>query len=363
LNQQLSRSQVLMIGSAFVLDATLISIPSLVIRDLESDFWMGLLFALLYGLTATGLVAAVSSRFPRKDLFQGLAETYPIIGKIAVLGYACFFLGILIRDIRSASDFVEVSLLSVTPLTVVVIALTLCIIATTRHGKIIVARMSQVWQPLLAILILFIPFALGGALQFTNLAPFFQHPPTEVFMGGSHLFSYTGEGIGIMMIATYRSWSIRYSLYSVLFGWFLLSVLTLSVVLSLGVDIPARTLYPNYEMVRKIRLTDFLDRVDLPMIGIWLPAMMVKTSFSLYIVSNGVSRLFPKLRLSWIVFAVGIGAGAIALFAFDNSIQILELNLIWTPIAVGFQIALPALLLLFLRRRRKAGKDEEPSSA
>ncbi|HZG77042.1 MAG TPA: endospore germination permease [Paenibacillus sp.] len=353
MNTRLNRSQVLMIGCAFVLDSTLISKPSLVIRDLQSDFWQGLLLGLLYGAAATIAFAALASRFPRKDFFEGIVDGSPILGRFVVAGYVLFFLGILVRDIRSTTDFVKVSLLTVTPLSVIAALLGFCLIFVARHGKHSVARMSQLWQPMLVIVLLLLPFFLATSLSGEALLPVLQHRPQDVWLGGSHIFAYTGEVVGIFMIATYRTWSLRYSLYSLLLGWGLLLVLTFSVVMSLGIEIPARTFYPNYEVIRKIRLTDFLDRLDLPIVGIWLPAMIVKTSFSLYIAANGVTRIYSKLRLQGIAMVLGATATAAAVFAFGNSLQIFVFDRYWTPISAFFQLGLPAALLLFVRKRKK----------
>ncbi|TLS48324.1 hypothetical protein FE782_31330 [Paenibacillus antri] len=353
MNNNLSRSQVLMIGCAFVLDSTLISKPSLVIRDLESDFWAGFLPAFGYGLAAVALFAMLASRFPRKDLFDGLIAASPFWGRLVVAICVLFFFGVLVRDTRATTDFVKVSLLTVTPITVIAVCLAFCLVAAARHGKLSVARMSQLWQPMLILLVLLLPVFLSSTLALGNLLPVFQHTPLQVFEGGSHLYSYMGEAVGTFMIAKYRTWTTKFSLFSLALGWFLLLVLTFSVVMTLGVEIPMRTFYPNYEMIRKVRLTDFLDRLDLPMIGIWLPAMVVKASFGLYIVANGIARIVPKWKLGLVATAAMAAALAIALYGFRNALQIFDFDRYWTPVSASFHLGLPALLLMLFRKRKK----------
>ncbi len=353
MSTRLNRSQILMIGSAFVLDSTLISKPGLVIRDLKADFWQGMLTNLGYALIAVVVFALLASRFPRKDFFEGMIDASPLLGRVVAAGYVFFFLGVLVRDIRTTTDFVKVALLTVTPLSVITGMMGFCLVMIARHGKLSVARMSQLWQPMLLIVIIMLPFFLSTTLSGESLLPAFQHSAVEVWRGGSHLFAYTGEAIGIFMIATHRSWSMRYSVLSVLIGWTVLTVLTLSTVLALGVEIPARTFYPNYELIRKIRLTDFLDRLDLPLVGIWLPATIVKASFSLYIAANGISRIFPRLKLRGLVWIVGAVATATTIFAFRNSLQIFAFDVFWTPISAFFQLGLPVALLVLVRKRKK----------
>lgn len=363
MSRTLSRSQVLLIGNAFLLNASIISMPSLVIRDLSGDFWQGFLLALLYGMVSIVLFGALASRFPRKDLFEGIICSYPVLGRIVVLVCVLFFMGVLLRDIRATADFVKVSLLITTPLVVIAACMGFSIFAIVRHGRISVARMIQLLQPLLIVLIILIPFMSGGSFHAANLLPMFRHDAAEVFRGGSHFFSYVGEAIGITMIATHRSWSFRYSIYSVLLGWTILTLLVTFIVLALGTEIPPRAMYPTYEMVRKLRITDFLDRIDLPMVGIWLPAMIVKTSFSLYIVSNGISQILPKFNLPQVSAVVGIGATAGALLLFQNTMQMIFWNPYWTVVAFGVQIVLPLLLLAltFLVRRQRSAKRVSPS--
>jgi len=357
MSNRLSRSQVLLIGCAFVLDSTLISKPSLVLRDLQSDFWIGFAISGMYGLAAILLYSVLASRFPRRDLFDGLIAASPRFGRFVVGVYTFFFLAILLRDMRATTDFVKITLLPVTPLPVIAVLLGLCVYAIARHGKLVVGRMSQLWQPMLILLILCLPIFLSSAIVFENLLPLFRHSPRDVWIGSSHLTSYAGEAIGIFMIATYRSWTMRYSIYSFLLGWFLLLLLTMTVVLSMGIELPVRTLYPNYMMIRKVRLTDFLDRLDLPMVGVWLPAMMVKTSFGLYIAANGFARIFPKLRLSTLTAIISAAAVIAPLTLFQNAMQIMTYDRWLSPAATVVQLALPALLLLVFRKRKKPPAD------
>lgn len=357
MSQRLSRAQVLMIGSAFVLDATLVSKPSLVIRDLKNDYWVAFLPTLVYGLASVFLIALLASRFPRKDLLDGMVTASPVFGRIVSIGYALFFFGVLVRDIRSSVDFIKVALLEVTPWIVIAAVTGFSLIAVARRGKLSIARMSQLWQPMLIFILLLLPFLVYGALSFEELLPVFRHSPEQVARASLHLTPYVGEAAGIVMIATYRPWIKKYSMLSVMLGWALLLLLTSCVVLGLGTEIPVRTLYPNYELIRKLRLTDFLDRLDLPMIGIWLPAMLVKASFGLYIATNGVTRAMPKLSFAITAAVIGAGATAMALLIFDNAMQIFEFDRYWTPVSFGFQLALPALLLFLFRKRKRRRKE------
>ena len=357
MTNRISRSQVLFIGCAFVLDSTLVSKPSLVLRDLKSDFWMAFVVSTVYGLAAVILCSLLASRFPRKDLFEGLVTASPVFGRFVVGGYSLFFLGILLRDVRSSSDFVKVGLLTITPLPIIAVLLGLCSIAIARHGKLVVSRMSQLWQPFLILLVVSLPIMLASVMVFKNLLPVFQHGPRDIIKGSSHLIGYAGEAVGVVMIASYRSWTLRYNIYAFLLGWFLLALLTYTVVLSLGTELPVRTMYPNYMMIRKVRLTDFLDRLDLPMIGVWLPAMIVKTSFGLYIAANGFARIFPKLRLSAIAVVLGVSAVIGAMVLFQNSMQTILFDKFWTPLGIVFQIVLPAALLFVFRKRKKPPAD------
>lgn len=349
-----------MIGSAFVLDATLISVPGLVIRRLSSDFWMAFLLGFAYGLASVALMAIVSSRYPRMDFFEGIARRHPLLGKLVVAGYAFFFFGILVRDIRSTIDFIKVALLTLTPLPIIWFCMALCTVAIARHGRLVVGRMSQLWQPLLIILVLFLPLLLSGALTYENLLPAFRHDAVAVLDASLPLYPYMGEAIGVFMIASYRSWTLRYSLLSFLLGWVLITLLTFTVVLSIGTEIPARTIYPNYEMIRKVRLTDFLDRLDLPMVGIWLPAMIVKTSFGLYIASHGLVRIVPKLSLLWSAIGVSLAAGAVSLLLFQSQVELFAFQQGWIPVSLVFQIAIPAALLLLMRKRRRPKAEAAP---
>jgi len=84
---------------------------------------------------------------------------------------------------------------------------------------------------------------------------------------------------------------------------------------------------------------------------------MVKTSFGLYIAANGVARILPKLRLPMLTAIVCVAAAVCALTLFQNAMQLFAYDRWFTPAAMAFQLALPALLIFVFRRRKKPPAD------
>ncbi|WP_166241416.1 endospore germination permease [Paenibacillus turpanensis] len=361
---ELTRYQSVLIAAGFTLNATLISLPSVLTKYADGNFWFSYLLAYFYGIAVVYFISKTASRFPGKDLFVSLIEWRAWAGKAVVLLYTGFYLFILIRDLRSTVDFIEISLLNHTPLPMIMVLLIATTVIAAAGKPMTFARMNELWQPFLLFIIVLLPVFLLGDIDFKYLFPVFEKGLLPPLQASWYLIPYLGEAIGLAFIANSQSWMPRAAVIGVTIGTGALFILQATVILTLGTELPSRLLYPNYEMIRQISLTDFLDRFDLPIVGIWLPAMMVKISFSLYIVSHGLGRIFSPKREKLMVFVLGLISGILALYLFRDALQVFALNYVWVPFAVVLQLGLPLLMFMFVRPRKadKPGPKNEDKS-
>ncbi|MDV2687735.1 GerAB/ArcD/ProY family transporter, partial [Alkalihalophilus lindianensis] len=59
-------------------------------------------------------------------------------------------------------------------------------------------------------------------------------------------------------------------------GLFLFFLILFLAIVVLGTKIVREATYPSYILVQQINLTDFLDRLDLVIVAVWLPAFFSK---------------------------------------------------------------------------------------
>lgn len=350
--EKISSRQLSLIGCTLVMDATIISVPAQITAVAKVDFWLAYLLGAAFMTVPLWMLSKISARFPDKDLYDIAVQRYPVAGRIVSLLYISFFLFILARDLRSIVDFVNVALLPMTPISVTAALVTITLIFIARGGIEMVARLNSLWQPILIIVAFMLPFILFRELQVRHVLPSLEYGAIPALKGGWYAVSYIGEIVLLPFIFEGRTFHFRTGLSGMLLGVLLVEISHWTLVLTLGVLIPIRTLYPMYELVRQIRLTDFLDRFDLPIVGIWLPAMIVRTSFCLFAVCHGINRIFPSISGKELSTPFGVLGFVCCFWLFRNTMNVFLFNGVWTAIALVFEWLIPLALFVFLRPKR-----------
>lgn len=350
---RISDWQIIMIGAAFILDATLVSVPGQVIRAAQIDSWLSYCIVFVVLLFPLYLLAMVSKRYPEQDLFQILIGQYAFFGRVLAFGYILFFFYIFIRDLRMIVDFVSLALLNETPLVMIALPVLLSIILIVKGGVETMGRLTEIWLPLLVIVIIGMFFVMATEFEYRYLKPMFEYGISPSMHGSWYLVSYVGEVIALPFLFINRTFRFKHGLYALSIGVGSLLLLNFYIVLTLGIHIPQMALYPTYEMVRQLRITDFLDRFDLPIVGIWLPTMIVKNAFSLYFVTLGLNRIVPGLSFRLSATSFGIFGLVCSFWFFENAISQVDFNRHWSVLGVMFQLIIPILIfcLLYLKRR------------
>ncbi|AFC31687.1 spore germination protein [Paenibacillus mucilaginosus 3016] len=361
--EKLSERQLILIGIAYILNTTLISVPNLVLGLARMDAWFSYGAAVLFFLPVLWMLARISRRFPGQDLFSVMIDSMPAAGRFLAAVFIFFYLFVLMRDLRMLIDFVNIILLPLTPLTVTASLLVITVIMIARGGMEILGRMTELWLPVLLIVIVLIPVFLFQDFDLRFIRPFFDRGLIPPLQGAYIVAPYIGEIIALPLICPGPVFRFRTGLTAMLTGMTALLLLTLYTILTLGTLIPDRVLFPTYEMVRQIRATDFLDRFDLPLVGIYLPTMITKVAYSLFVVCHGLHRMFPGLSARKLINPFGLAAYVGSFWLFDNTTQMLGFNRFWPVVALPVEVLLPVLLFLMLRRTKRSirgGDGKEP---
>lgn len=350
--ERISGRQLILIGIAFTLDSTLVNVPSQVIEAARMDAWLSLLAAALVLTLTMWLISKVMDRYPGKDLFEVMIGAVPFVGKGLALLYTAFFMFILARDVRMIVDFTNITLLPKTPIMLISILIVFTVFIIARGGVEILARMTEIWLPVFIVTIFIMPVTLFRDFDVSYLQPMFAGGIAKpAFEGGWYLVAYIGEVTALPLIFANNAYKFKYGFKALWFGTGLLLLIHYYIILVLGIKFPLRVLYPTYELVRQIRVTDFLDRLDLPLVGIYLPAMITKIAYSLYIVCHGLKRVFPQLSAKQLTMPFAMLAYVCSYWFFSNAVQLTAFNRVWPFIALLYVFVIPLLLFAAARKR------------
>ncbi|RXT03995.1 endospore germination permease [Ammoniphilus sp. CFH 90114] len=347
--ERISAHQGMLIICALTLNSTLISVPAQVIGMAKQDAWICYLIAMVIPLSAWWLISRILARFPDHDLLTIMIERYPYLGRVFGFSYLLFFLIILARDIRLISDFINIIILQNTPIVVITSLAVITAIFMTRGGIELVGRTAEIYQSALILIVLSLPIFLLREFDGRDFLPIFEASVGDLLNGSWYAVAYLGEMIALAFMVPGKQISFRHGLWGFFIAIFLLEILITFNVTVLGPELAPRFMYPNQEMIRAIRITDFLDRLDLPIIGIWMPAMIVKIGVGLFLVCHAIKQLAPKISPKSIMGPLGLFSLVCSFWFFSDAIQTLNFNRTWPAIALLFEWLIPVLLFWILK--------------
>jgi spore germination protein len=351
---KISSRQVILIGAMYVLDSSLISVHAQMAWYAKQHIWLSHVIAAAALLLPLWLITKVLARFPDRDLFEAMVIRFPVVGRVIGMSYIVFFMYILSRDLRMTVDFANVSLLPTTPLGVIAALLTLSAIFLAYGGVEILGRATEVYGTLLLIIVALMSTVLFREFDISLAMPFFRFDAQGIFVGSWLVVSYLGEVIAIAFLFSNRTLQFKHVFWALAIGTTALLALAVQSLLTLGIPVMSRMLYPNYELVRQLRLTDFLDRFDLPLVGLWLPTMITKIGYSLFIVCHGIKRMVPNTSGQRFVVPVAFLAMACSFWFFESAMQLFNLNRVWPAVSLIFQWLIPVLLFFLLKPKKSA---------
>ncbi|WP_281889754.1 endospore germination permease [Paenibacillus sp. YYML68] len=356
MEQQLSNRQIVLIGSSLVLNTTLISAPMLMTKAASQSAIFGYVLPLLVVGLCWLLLARTMARYPGRDLFQAMTTRFGKLGKLVIIAYGGYFFLILTRDMRSIVDFVSYSLLPTTPGILLALAVGASLVFISRGSLTAVGRMTEIYQTFLIIVICMLPFALAKEIEINNTRPFLETGIYEIATASFYAYGYIGELCLLPFLITAQPYPRRAGLLGLLLGIGLLQLLIVLCMTVMNPDLTSQTVYPNYHLIREIRITDFLDRFDLAIVGIWLPAAIVRTSIILYLICRAVVRVVPQMDEALTAAPVALAAVVGSIWFYESYLQLMGMMKRWPLITVLFTGLMPVLLYLFLRPK-KAGSS------
>jgi spore germination protein len=345
--------QVILLGAAYSLDATLASLNNQVVGSAGQLSWLSYIWAMLPALLSLWLLGRIAARHPEQSVLEAAVGRFPYVGRLVTLAFVGLYFIILVRDMRMTLDFVNLTLLHLTPskVTGVIIAATLIFICRSKLNESV--RLLELWQVLLAFAIVFILLASLRDVNLEHFLPMFHEGMGHSFLGSWYIIAYLGEVVILPLLFPGYVFKKHAGFIGLGFGVLLLEILNFVQISVMGRELVSRFMYPNYVLIQQIRLTDFLDRFDLIVVSIWLPTMIIKTAFSLFFVVRGICLVVPSLQHKILSAPIGLLSLICSFWFFESAVQLFQFNRTWPALAMIPQYILPVFMYVWFRWRSK----------
>jgi spore germination protein len=342
----ISPFQLLFLVFNFLLTGTLITAPAMMTQVSKQYTWLVPILVCPLILLMIVLIFKGKKSLTKVFTTNQLSRTKNLFH--LVLGI--FIVVVYIKDLRALVDFIAGYLLPNTPIPVIVLFLSLTLIYISSAGLEVIARITLIQMITLAVTIILIPLLLINEFEITYLFPVVTEGTIANLSRSSFLmFPWMGEIVIFLLllgnISTEKGVKGSFILGTCLALLFLFLLIITSIAV-LGDYIMSQATYPNMFMIQEINLTDFLDRLDLIIVILWMPCCISKLALSLYCLFRILINL--KVTKSNLLFTpVGLLLGILSILLFTTNIVHLEFTFYtWTIMAIILEMLIVVLFMV-----------------
>lgn len=338
-----------------VMEVMLLSAPML--DEAGQEAWISALLGGVYWLTVTLVVVWIATRFPGWD---PLAAISPWAAVPVRLLYAVLQLMHYSVALRNIGDFVEALLLPGTPgvlISAIIVAVTLYAVIAGLEPLARIAFINTL-APLLSLILL--PLGLAREFSILQVDPFLWHGLGGVLKGTIYTLPWAADALIVISLIRHLNPKVnpyRWTLAGVGGAAFILAVSMALISLVFGSVLPSRQLYPAFELMAIINITEGIERIQAAVIVPWIASSTVKTALNLYaaVEEGGLALgLRANPRFAIVLGVMGLAASRITKGRLEETSLLRGGGWVW--LNVGLQLAILLLLaaaaLVALRRRR-----------
>ncbi|TCP29211.1 spore germination protein KB [Scopulibacillus darangshiensis] len=342
-----------------ILATAILLVPSITGKFAERDMWLSPILASSIGFLNVFLAVQLNKLYPKMTLIEYSEKIIGLIpGKILGFAYLFFYLqtnGIVFREY---GEFVVGNFLSKTPMIVVIGSMALVCAFSVRGGAEVIARSAQIFVPLVVILLLFIFILLVPDLEPKNMFPIMDKGIMPSFMGSVVPASWFSEYTLIAFLLPFlhdRGKGLKWGFISVFTVMITMVVTNMSALFLFG-SITDSFTYPVMSAARYIDVADFLQHLESIVMAIWVAGTFVKISVFYYALVLGTAQWLNMSDYRTLVLPLGFLLVIFSLWTAPNLIEMVHyLTTTWVFNALTMQVAIPILLLILGKIRRKRG--------
>ncbi|WP_018933219.1 GerAB/ArcD/ProY family transporter [Gracilibacillus lacisalsi] len=356
MKQFISPFQLALLVANFIFAASLITLPQILTQISNQNTWM--VPFLVYPIVVVLLLIGFGRGNKAQSSF--LTEQKSSLHHLFYITLGLFLIIIYIRDLRAFVDFTSRALLPTTPIEVIAILVSVVLLYISSAGIEVVTRITVIQFIVLGVTILSLPFMLLNEIELSHITPIFGADTVQDLSKSSfELFPWMGECLiffSLLGNVTAKKRVRRATIIGVSTGLFLLFLLIITSIAVLGENIVSKSIYPNYIMIQQINITDFMDRLDLIIVIIWMPVMLSKLALTLYCIHRAFFNLNGRATSNLLMTPLSLLLAVLAIILFENNTVHLEFSfLTWTIIGIAMECFL-LILIIVLRVRTKDNK-------
>jgi len=361
--QTISKLQLNALTTLFMVAVAIKHPPVPMIEAARQDAWMGYIVAGIAIIPPLWAIGVAHRRNPGSTLPEAIVARRPWTGRALLALVAFVFFAILAHDLRFLTELVNIYLLPTTPPLAIAASAAFTAVLFVKAGLPATVRANILFVALFITQIAALPILLQGQTRIEFLAPYFERP-MGILEAGTYAFGHFAELLIIPMLLQDRSFRFRDIAPGFLVGIAANVILIIAELVLFGPDLTTMFWDPPYELIRQLRVTDFLDRLDMVIAAAWMPTVFVKSGVTIYFLCRLISLIVPRVNTDVLTTPLAVLAVVVSIWFYDSAPQMIETTRS-RPIFLGaFAFVVPAaIIVLYGRRKRKHGPPPAEAGA
>lgn len=359
---KISSPQAVLLLAQAVLATAVLTAPSLPITYAAQDAWLCILLAGAGGLAISCLMVNLSLRFPGKTLFEYLEIVLgKVPGKIVSFFYLWFFLHIVTVVVREFGALLTPAFLPETPLIALLVLGMVPVAYMLWQGLEVLARTNQIFAALLVFGVALVVLAIPN-IKITNFLPVFDAAPVDLLKGTLAPLAWFGELITVGVFLPYFSRpEDGYRIVALAVGTitFMLGLAVFLAIAVFGPIVPASYLFPTFNAVRLIQLANFIERLEILVVIIWVAGGLLKIGVFYWVIVLGAAQTLGLRTYRPLILPVGLLIISLSFIFHRSTLDMIRyIGLTWPFHGLTYEALLPALLLgIAMIKGKREGKQ------
>lgn len=326
--------------------------------EVENDGWIAAIVATIMAIPMLLIFSRILSLFHGKDLFDILDITLgKIVGKIVAALYIwyIFHLGALV--LREFGEFVNTIAMPETPMFLILFCLGIVCIIAAKLGVEVVARICTYFIPLIFFFAVVVELLAISQTHLNYIKPILGNGFIPVLKSGFIVFSFsfaeTVTLIGVFNSLKTKNSPFKVCLWALLIAGIILITVTIRNTAILGNSVDD-FYFPSYEAVSMIKVSDFIQRIELSVSFAFIFGVFIRSSICLLVVCKGIGKVFNLKDYRFIVIQIGLLMTYFSYTVYNNIIDMSYWDFkVYPYYAFPFQVILPIIIWIFAEIKAK----------
>lgn len=349
---KISIRQLTILATLITIGDSILVLPAIPTLEAKRDAWISMLIGLMVGLLVVALFVSAGKINPKYNLIE---LNQHIFGKWIGTALSLLFLGYgllsLIAHLREVGDFTVSQIMPDTPIEAIIILVLLLIIMGVRLGLESFTRVAELLFPWILLLFITLAVSLIPVIDPQKIQPLFDNGIKPILRGSIACAAFPFmELVVLMMIfpnVNQVSEIRRAMLLGAGLGGIILVITIALTVLVVGAEPSARNLYPSYDLVKRISVGEFFQRIEAILALMWILTTYFKTTIYLYVFCRGGAQIFKLKDYRMMLLPLGMLIVVLSMAIAPNiTYYNYFISSYWPYLDVTFAVGVPLLLLV-----------------